>query len=412
MYGVFCTTPPQQPASTVASGLGQEDVAGAVLVARGRGALGVVDAADDRDERERQRDRQIRQRRRQRVEPAERRPRQRQPQRARASRARSRRQAEPRAPQKMSVPGEHRAKAPGSPSGIRTRPKSARSSTTSATSPTSGSRRILSAGRNAISRIETPADRAQQRRARAPPGGPVPREREAELGEADRDRRRHADLPREHRIAGREHHRPQHAEHHREQGRRVDAERHRGDVRAASPAHEPYREPRVGEIADEHAERGARHHPLQHQVGRELEDADQERRQDDELRDVVEGEAEEPVQVSRPDPGRSARASGRRRLPGWRRSAHARRSRPLGESGAPREAPAIVGDVAVLELHGRGRGVAEAQPRAVRLPFTLAARRPARPRREDRRAWRARSGNSRASARLPCRFRPRTRRRF
>ena len=53
--------------------------------------------------------------------------------------------------------------------------------------------------------------------------------------------------------------------------------------------------------------------------GRELEDTDQERREDDELRDVVEGEAEEAVQVPRPDPARVGPSeAGRRPLPGRR----------------------------------------------------------------------------------------------
>src|SRR5439155_1130044 len=64
--------------------------------------------------------------------------------------------------------------APGSPNGIRTPPKSPSSSTTSATRPTSGWRRILSVGRNAIRRPATPpiepssAARGTTRRAQSP----------------------------------------------------------------------------------------------------------------------------------------------------------------------------------------------------------------------------------------------------
>src|SRR5262249_44933653 len=43
---------------------------------------------------------------------------------------------------------------------------------------------------------------------------------------------------------------------------------------------------------------------------------------------------------------------------------------PLGEGRAPREAPALVGDLAELELHGRPELSLEAQPRAVRFAFT------------------------------------------
>ena len=44
---------------------------------------------------------------------------------------------------------------------------------------------------------------------------------------------------------------------------------------------------------------------------------------------------------------------------------------PLGERRAPREAPAIVGDLAELEVDGRPEMPEEAQARAVGLPFTL-----------------------------------------
>src|SRR5438552_632022 len=76
--------------------------------------------------------------------------------------------------QKRAVPARTAANAPGTPSGIRTRPKSPSSSTRSATRPTSGSRRILSVGRNAIRRIATPAmepsraARGTTRRAQSP----------------------------------------------------------------------------------------------------------------------------------------------------------------------------------------------------------------------------------------------------
>src|SRR2546427_182572 len=76
--------------------------------------------------------------------------------------------------QKRAVPARTAANAPGRPSGIRTPPKSPSSSTTSATRPTSGSRRIFSIGRNAIRRTATPAmepssaARGTTRRAQSP----------------------------------------------------------------------------------------------------------------------------------------------------------------------------------------------------------------------------------------------------
>ena len=44
---------------------------------------------------------------------------------------------------------------------------------------------------------------------------------------------------------------------------------------------------------------------------------------------------------------------------------------PVGESRAPGEATAMVGDVAEHELERRTEAVAESQPRSVRLPFPL-----------------------------------------
>ena len=48
--------------------------------------------------------------------------------------------------------------------------------------------------------------------------------------------------------------------------------------------------------------------------------------------------------------------------------------RPVGERRAPHEAPAIVRDLAVVELHHGAYLVSEAEPRAVRLPLTHVTR--------------------------------------
>src|SRR5947208_6285634 len=172
------------------------------------------------------------------------------------------------------------------------------------------------------------------------------------------------------------------------------------------------RETRECLIAEEVVERRSRYHSLEHQVDGELEDAYQERREDDELRDVVEGETEEPVEVPRPDPARGARACGRRRSPDGRSSARGRsawsvRRGPSTTRGS-RDCRRRRGTR--TPWSGRGGGGTSI---ARRTTFLHARRRrPARPRSADRRAWRARSGNSRASERLPGRFRPRTRRQF
>src|SRR5207302_5019587 len=83
-------------------------------------------------------------------------------------------------------------------------------------------------------------------------------------------------------------------------------------------------------VTDEDAERGAGDHPAEHEVGRKLEDADQEAREDDELGDVVEGEAQEPVEVPRGDPGLAALSALRRRRPPGR----------AGRSAGPTRTPA------------------------------------------------------------------------
>src|SRR5207247_9055237 len=119
--------------------------------------------------------------------------------------------------------------------------------------------------------------------------------------------------PREPRVAGPAHARPEHTDPRRDQGRRVDAERQRRDVVAPRPLPGPAGEPGVRQVADEDTERRAGTHPAEDEIGRELEDADQEAREDDELRDVVEGEAQEPVELPGPDPSAAALSALRRR---------------------------------------------------------------------------------------------------
>ncbi len=196
MYGVFWTHAAAEPGEHGGQRLGQQHVPRAVLVAGRQRALGVVDPADDRHQRERQRDRQIRQRVAQRVQPRQRRPRDREPDhsdghRRRCGRRRARR-APRRSPRRPARPRRRRARRTASAR----RPSSASSSTTRATRPTSGSRRILSIGRKAMSKIATPAiepssaARGTTRRAQSPAND------SATFVEADGDRHGHADLPR------------------------------------------------------------------------------------------------------------------------------------------------------------------------------------------------------------------------
>jgi hypothetical protein len=77
--------------------------------------------------------------------------------------------------QKISAPAATAANAPGRPSGRRMPPTSASNRIVSATRPTKGSRMILSIGKNAISKMATPAieprsaARGTTRRAQSPP---------------------------------------------------------------------------------------------------------------------------------------------------------------------------------------------------------------------------------------------------
>src|SRR5262249_32368079 len=83
-------------------------------------------------------------------------------------------------------------------------------------------------------------------------------------------------------------------------------EGHGGDALGRGGAREPEREPRVHEIADEHAGGGARHDAAENEVGGKLEDPDEKAGEDDELRGVVEGEPEERVDVSGREPAWTA----------------------------------------------------------------------------------------------------------
>ena len=58
MYGVDWITPPKSPPTSVAEPLGGDDLAGRIVVAGRRGALGAVDPADDRRQGQRDRHRQ------------------------------------------------------------------------------------------------------------------------------------------------------------------------------------------------------------------------------------------------------------------------------------------------------------------------------------------------------------------
>ena len=166
--------------------------------------LGVVDAADHRGEGERQRERQVRQDWSSAVEPRQRRP------RDDAMASAGRRRPSPRArrppsqarPRRPRAPASTAANAPGTPRAAARRRRGSARTITRATRPTRGSPKTLSAGRNAMSRMATPAiepssaARGTTRRTQSPANA------SASLKHAHGDRHAHADLPGEHRIAG------------------------------------------------------------------------------------------------------------------------------------------------------------------------------------------------------------------
>ena len=88
---------------------------------------------------------------------------------------------------------------------------------------------------------------------------------------------------------------------------RVDAVRQRAHVGASRALGEPLRLERVGEVADEDRDRGARQHAAVDELGREPEDEAAQRVDEEQLNEIVEGEAEEPVDVAADDPTHGGR---------------------------------------------------------------------------------------------------------
>ena len=162
------------------------------------------------------------------------------------------------------------------------------------------------------------ADRTQQRRARQHARDPVAGEREHRLEHTHHHQRGHAQLPGGDRRGlvveavglERDEGRAQHQQGHADAGRRIQAQRHRGDVVAPRAPCQPPRHPGVGQVAQQHAQRGAREHPGEHHLGREAEDPHQRHRDEAEDRQVVDDESEEAVDVAGDEPARCA-AGGR-----------------------------------------------------------------------------------------------------
>ncbi|MNV18494.1 hypothetical protein D3C71_1093200 [compost metagenome] len=145
------------------------------------------------------------------------------------------------------------------------------------------------------------------------PGDRITDEGQHQLEQAHHHQRGHAQLPGGHRRRVRVHAqlfeadkgRAQHQQRHADAGRRIQPQRHRGDVVAAGARRQTVRHQRVHQVADQHAESGAGEHAAEHHVGRELEDANQRHRDEAEDGQVVDHQAEEAVEITGDKPARA-----------------------------------------------------------------------------------------------------------
>ncbi|KAG0755790.1 hypothetical protein G6F22_020499 [Rhizopus arrhizus] len=104
--------------------------------------------------------------------------------------------------------------------------------------------------------------------------------------------------------------RAEHQQGHADAGRRVQAQRHGGDIVAAGARGQPSRHQGVQQVADQHAEGGAGEHAAEHHVGGELEDPDQGHGDEAEDGEVVDDQAEEAVEVAGNEPATRCGGSG------------------------------------------------------------------------------------------------------
>jgi hypothetical protein len=138
----------------------------------------------------------------------------------------------------------------------------------------------------------------EQGRARDVHAQPVGEEGAEQLDERGAEAGDEARVPRGDRVVRRELDREHDEEHVREHARRVDPVGERAHVGAPGLGHQPPRLPRVEQVPEEHADRGAGKDAAVHEVGVEAEHEAAEGVDDEELHEVVEGQAEEAVEVA------------------------------------------------------------------------------------------------------------------
>ena len=149
--------------------------------------------------------------------------------------------------------------------------------------------------------------RGQQRGARGVAAQPVADERAAGLQHPAQQAGEQPELPREPRILRLLVHRPHDQKDVGEQAGRIDAVRQRGHVGAPGPLHQPARLPCVEHVADQDGHRGSGQDAADHQVlGKPAHQRPQNRDQH-ELQQIVDEQAEEAVDIAAHEVRRSRR---------------------------------------------------------------------------------------------------------
>ncbi len=146
------------------------------------------------------------------------------------------------------------------------------------------------------------ADRAEERGPRQGPPHGVAEKRKPNLEYSHENGHGHAHLPRQIRVMRRQIRGAQNTEGHSEDARSIQAERHGRHIVAARLLREAARHPGIEKIAGEHADGCPWNHAVQDDGRRKAESAGQDAGKNHEIRDVIEHQGEEPVQVAGPEP--------------------------------------------------------------------------------------------------------------
>ena len=155
-----------------------------------------------------------------------------------------------------------------------------------------------------------PGQRGQQRGARRMAAQPVADERAAGLQHPAQQAGEQPELPREPRVLRLLVHRPHHQKNIGEQAGRIDAVRQRGHVGATGLVHQAPRLPRIEHVADQDGHRGPGQDAADHQILGKPAHQRPEDRDQHELQQIVDEQAEEAVDVAAHEVRRSRRGRG------------------------------------------------------------------------------------------------------